>query len=180
MTLPDILLIFVVLFMATFTPCPKSGRRPKKRRRSLNIRGSLPRKALHLRYRQPSQEQRDRAHRFRLQNIEQCRFAQPTMALAAALRELNIDFRQEEIVFYDGDKFVLVDFWLPNLRLGIEQDGAQHKLQKRYDGQKDDMVRQMTGFEIIRKENIWFVKPGLTARLSIEILEIDRLRRLGL
>jgi very-short-patch-repair endonuclease len=170
MTLPEVLLVLVAVYHMVFAPQPKLGPRPKKHRHPLNIRGSLPRRALHLRYRTPSQEQRDRAHRFRTQNIEQTRFAQPTLALVAALTSLCIQFRQEEIIWYDGDKFVIVDFWLPNVRRGIEQDGSQHRLQQRYDMQKDEMIFHVTGFRIFRKENAWFLRPNLTERL-IEILQ---------
>jgi very-short-patch-repair endonuclease len=165
-TFPEFLLLSVAL-MAAFKSFPKKGLRPKKARRPLPIRGNLRRRALYLRWKPPTPEQLAYAEQCRQENL---RHHSPACeALEQELRQLGIAYRREEIVFYDGDLYVIVDFWLPNLKIGVECDGQQHRFQHRYDIQKDQMVREVTGFRICRRWNAWFLAPNLRGRL-IDIL----------
>jgi len=151
--------------------CPKMGKKPRKPRRPLAVRGRLKRRALAIRWRQPTFEQKSFAVRCSNENRARSADEAPTVALRAVLAELGVRFWQEEIVWYDGDLFVLVDFWLPDHKIGIELDGLQHRRQHVYDWEKDKMVREVTGFTVKRFWNSWATKAGLRDRV-VEMLEI--------
>lgn len=99
-----------------------------------------------------------------------------------ALETLNIQYEQERIVWYDNSLYVRPDFWLPHRRVACELDGNHHReqSQRRYDLQKDEMVRRQLNASILREWNAWFTSPDLPGRLAGRLIEIDRLRRLGL
>jgi very-short-patch-repair endonuclease len=167
MTLPEVLVVLTPVFLMAFCPVPKTGPKPKKKRKPLAVRGNLRRRALYRRWREPTAEQRAFAEKCRQENL---RYDCPAIrAVESELTALGIRYRREEIVFYDGDLFVLVDLWLPNLKIGIEADGQQHRFQRRYDIQKDRMVEEVTGFKICRRWNAWFLRPNLRERM-VEIL----------
>jgi very-short-patch-repair endonuclease len=176
-TVPEILILAAVLYMI-FAPQPKKGKKPKAKRRPIPIRGNIRRRALHLRYRPPSVEEKAYAEKCRRENL---RFPSPAMEAAdAEFRQMGIGFEREVIFWYDGNCYFIVDGVARGLRLIVEADGQHHKFQQRYDAQRDKLLRQITGFEILREYNGWFLKQDLRGRLSARILEIDRLRRLGL
>jgi hypothetical protein len=168
-TLPEFLVILVVVFMIA---CPKFFR-PKKRRKPLPIRGRLKRKALALRYREPSPEQRAFAERCRQQNLEQSRNSQPKLALLATIRDLGLRFDPEKdcevITWFDGDRFVISDVILHDQKFCVEQDGIQHRMQHQYDLDKDKLIFEVRGYKTLRRWNAWFLKPGLAQRLSKEL-----------
>jgi very-short-patch-repair endonuclease len=99
-----------------------------------------------------------------------------------ALKILKIEYQQEKIVWYDGRLHVRPDFWLPHRRVACELDGSGHRepSQRRYDLQKDEMVRRQLSASVLRDWNSWFCAPDLPGRLAGRLIEIDRLRRLGL
>lgn len=82
------------------------------------------------RYKAPTAEQIAFVERCKAQNIMQSSGAQPSppwpLALCAALDPIGVRYWLEEITWYDGDCFVLSDFWLPDDRISIGIDGAQH------------------------------------------------------
>jgi|HubBroStandDraft_2_1064218.scaffolds.fasta_scaffold971511_1 very-short-patch-repair endonuclease len=48
------------------------------------------------------------------------------------LSRLGIKFEREKIIL-NGDRWVLLDFFIPSVNLAIELDGSQHRDQKQYD-----------------------------------------------
>jgi very-short-patch-repair endonuclease len=190
-TIPELLLLFALLLMpydsARCSPQPKKGLRQKKPRkylrrgRPLAKRGGLPRLAVWKRSIPPTPEQIEKANRYAAESIEKSRNEAPTVAMIRALKTLNIEFEQEKIVWYDGCLNVRPDFWLPHRRVACELDGLGHRepSQRRYDFQKDEMVRRQINAEILRDWNSWYTAPDLVGRLAGRLIEIDRLRRLG-
>jgi very-short-patch-repair endonuclease len=79
-----------------------------------------------------------------------------------------VNYEREKIIL-NGDRWVLLDFYIPSVNLAIELDGSQHRDQKRYDqgrsmwlgrqgiktvrfwnkavmdGKAEEMIRQMLG-----------------------------------
>jgi hypothetical protein len=158
----------------TFAPQPKPERKPKKRR-YLQTRTRLRRGALHNRYKPPTAEQIAFAEKCRLQNLG---FHSPAIdALEQALRDIGIGFEREVVTWFDGNRFVIVDVLCKSIKIIIEADGSGHLHQKRYDIQRDAMLREVTGCSILRAYNRWFLEPDLKERLSGRLIEIDRLRR---
>jgi very-short-patch-repair endonuclease len=173
-TLTEILLILVA-FLMPLLPAPK--RKPKKRH-YLQTRTRLRRGAVYNRYKPPTAEQIAFAEKCRQQNLG---FHSPAIeALEQALREIGIGFEREVVTWFDGNRFVIVDVLCRSIKIIIEADGAGHRHQKRYDIQRDAMLREVTGCQIIREYNGWFLSPNLKERLGERFLEIDRLRRLEL
>jgi very-short-patch-repair endonuclease len=46
----------------------------------------------------------------------------------AILRRLGVNPEREKIIL-NGDRWVLLDFYIPSVKLAIELDGAQHRNQ---------------------------------------------------
>jgi very-short-patch-repair endonuclease len=172
LTLPEILLVLLALLMIA---CPKLGKKPKKKRRYLQTRTRLHRGALHNRYKAPTAEQIAFAEKCRQQNLG---FHSPAIeALEQALREIGIGFEREVVTWFDGNRFVIVDVLCRGIKIIVEADGAGHLHQKRYDIQRDAMLREVTGCQIIRRYNQFFLQPNLKERLTDLLVEIDRQRR---
>lgn len=97
--------------------------------------------------------------------------------MARILANLGLVFVREKIIV-NGDRWVLLDFFIPSHMLVIELDGDQHRFQKEYDqgrsmwlarkhrlktvrfwnnqvmnGQAEQRLRQMLGFDTIPKCN---------------------------
>jgi very-short-patch-repair endonuclease len=90
-------------------------------------------------------------------------------AIIAAIRANGWHFdpakHQEVIQWFDGNRFVISDFVVPEVRLVIEADGLHHRQQHVYDWQKDKLVFDLTGYRTLRRWNRWFLRRGLGARL---------------
>ena len=182
MTLPELLVLLTTVFMPfdNFSPQPKRGKKPRKARTPIPKRGGLPRLAVWKRSIPPTPEIIAEANRRAAENIEKSREEAPTVAMITALKILNVEYHQEKIVWYDGSLYVMPDFWLPHRHVVCELDGFQHRYTKKYDREKDDMVRKVLGVSVLRDWNAWFIAPDLVGRLSGRLIEIDRLRRLGM
>jgi very-short-patch-repair endonuclease len=179
LTLPEILvaLLSVLAFLVTFRPNPKPIKKPKKRR-YIQTRTRLRRGAVSNRYKPPTPEQRAFAEQCRQQNLG---FHSPAIeALEQALRDIGIGFEREVVTWFDGNRFVIVDVLCRGIKIIIEADGAGHLRQKRYDIQRDAMLRDVTGCAVLREYNRYFLEPNLKERLGARFIEIDRLRRLRL
>jgi very-short-patch-repair endonuclease len=179
LTIPEIFLVLLTLlaFMAVFRANPKLGHKAKKKRRYLQIRTRLRRGALHNRYKPPTAEQLAFAEKCRLQNLG---FHSPAIgALEQTLREIGIGFEREVVTWFDGNRFVIVDVLCRGIKIIIEADGAGHSNQKRYDTQRDAMLREVTGCQVIRRYNQFFLQPNLRERLTELLIEIDRTRRIA-
>jgi very-short-patch-repair endonuclease len=168
-TLPEILIVFAVVFLMDFRPVPKKGKRPKAKRKPLPRRGHLKRRAVWRRDRPPSLDTIAYARRCQDQNIMQSRNARPTIAMREALQHLNVKFEQEVITWYDGDCWVLSDFWLPDLKITVELDGAQHRFQHINDSEKAAIIKAQTGFRTIRFWNAETLKPGFAEKLKAKL-----------
>jgi very-short-patch-repair endonuclease len=186
----DLLLLFILLLMpydsTRCLPQPKKGlqaRKPRKylqRGKPLAKKGGLPRLAVWKRSIPPTPERIAEANLRAAESIEQSKSEAPTIAMIHALRTLNIEFQQERIVWYDGSLYIRPDFWLPHRRVACELDGNQHKETRKYDREKDDMIRRQLNASILREWNSWYTAPDLPGRLAGRLIEIDRLRRIGL
>jgi very-short-patch-repair endonuclease len=168
-TFPELLLVVAAclacLYMV-FRRNPKMGPRPKKARRPIPARsGHIKRKCVALRYRDPTPEQIAYMRQCQQQNLDQTRYAQPTLVLIEVLNDLGIRYSREHPTWYDGDRFVLSDFWLPDYKLSIEQAGAQHRFEQIRDAEKARIIFDQTGFRTARFWNKWFLAPGLRERI---------------
>jgi very-short-patch-repair endonuclease len=168
MTLPEFLVVLAVVFlMATFRQNLKKGKKPRATPKPIPRKGPLKRRAVWARNRPPTPETLAIARQYQTEQLIQNRNAQPIIAMCETLRQLGINFRQEEICWYDGSLFVLADFWLPDLKTTVEADGFQHRHQHISDSQKARMIRDNFGFRTLRYWN------GEIMRYDF----IDRLRR---
>jgi very-short-patch-repair endonuclease len=178
-TLTEIILalLSILACLVTFRPNPKPERKPKKKCRYLQTRTRLRRGALYNRYKPPTAEQIAFAEKCRQQNLG---FHSPAIeALEQALREIGVGFEREVVTWFDGNRFVIVDVLCRGIKIIIEADGAGHSHQKRYDIQRDAMLREVTGCEVIRRYNQFFLQPNLGERLTELLIEIDRKRRIA-
>lgn len=144
---------------------PKLVRTRKRRKRIPARSGRLKRRCVALRGRPPSPQTIAFAERCKARNIAQSSGAQPTLAVCAALSGLGIRYWREEITWFDGDRFVLSDFWLPDDRLTIELDGVQHRLEHQRDEEKARIIFESRGFRTVRFWNGEVMMPGLQQRL---------------
>jgi very-short-patch-repair endonuclease len=78
---------------------------------------------------------------------------------------MGVEYEREVIAWFNGDRFVLSDFWLPGYRLTIELDGIQHRGEVERDAEKAQVIYQATGFRTHQVWNSWAIKPGLETRL---------------
>ena len=74
------------------------------------------------------------------------------MAFAQILDQLRIPYEIEKI-FLNGDRHILVDFYLPSKNLAIEIDGSAHDTQKKYDAGRDRWLLEAYGVKTIRLMN---------------------------
>jgi very-short-patch-repair endonuclease len=56
-------------------------------------------------------------------------------AMDEILTRLGVKFEREKIIL-NGDRWVLIDFFLPSINLALELDGEGHRLQKQYDHER--------------------------------------------
>jgi very-short-patch-repair endonuclease len=68
--------------------------------------------------------------------------------MAAILRRLGVKFERARIVL-NGDRWVLLDFWIPSVNPVIELDGEGHRLQKSYDGGRSRWLASK-GYKVVR------------------------------
>jgi hypothetical protein len=161
-----LLAVAAFILMVTVRTFFKAGKRGSKPRRPIGPRsGRIRRKALALRYRPPSPETIAFMEKCRMQNIAQSSGAQPTLAVCQALDQLGVRYWREEPTWYDGDCFVLSDFWLPDQRITIELDGTQHRLEQIRDIEKAQIILRDRGFRTVRFWNGEVLRPGLQDRL---------------
>jgi very-short-patch-repair endonuclease len=82
----------------------------------------------------------------------QQRLRNPTAAeeaFAGILNRLGIKFEREKIIL-NGDRFVLLDFYIPSVKLVVELDGAQHRGQKGYDMGRSMWLARVHGLHVVR------------------------------
>lgn len=111
--------------------------------------------------------QADCIAKYRTHNL--ARYSPALEALDAAHRGLGILFRPEEPIIVDYRTFFLVDRWCYNIKVGWEADGNQHKGEDVHDRERDALIQRLTGFRIIRHWNSWYLRPGLSQRILIEL-----------
>jgi very-short-patch-repair endonuclease len=92
-----------------------------------------------------------------LAKAQECRrerLLNPTIAeevFSGILVRLGVKFEREKIIL-NGDRWVLLDFFIPAVNLAIELDGSQHRLQKNYDhGRSMWLARH--GIKVVRLWN---------------------------
>lgn len=158
-------ILVLVLACCIVLLIPKLGKQVRKWRKPIATRARLRRhNNVFKSYRRYAMDyQRANADKCRRENLAY--YSPACVQLEETLRKLGIKYRREEIIWYDGDLFVLVDFWLPEFRIGIELDGKQHKGAVGYDAEKDQVVEEVTGFKIHRHWNKWALDPGLDRRV---------------
>ena len=165
-TFAFLILLALLWFMPRFRPCPKGGRRSPKPRRQIPARsGRLKRRAVAFRHLPPTPEQVAFAEKCRLENIMQTSGAQPTLALCTALNALGVRYEREVVTWFDGNRFVISDFVLQDLKISIEADGFQHKREFKRDSEKAAIVLGQRGLRTIRFWNAELMRPGLQDRL---------------
>lgn len=74
------------------------------------------------------------------------------MAFAELLDRHRILYEIEKIV-QNGDRFVLLDVWLPKWNLAIELDGSAHRHQEQYDYERSMWLARTHGMKVVRFQN---------------------------
>lgn len=87
------------------------------------------------------------------------------LAFEEILKELEIEYEKEKI-FQNGDRWVLVDFFIPEGNLAIEIDGLQHTLQADYDRGRTEWLAGK-GIKTIRFQNPEVVRTPEYARQKL-------------
>jgi very-short-patch-repair endonuclease len=159
-----------------FHPCPKAGQRPKAVPKPLKRSpvkpgksrfkeyGANPFKVYHRRY--TDAQVMAMALRRRAE-----RLANPTPAeesFALILHSIGIKHEREKIVL-NGDRFVLLDFWLPKWNMAIELDGRSHDNQKTYDHDRSIWLAREHGMKVIRFTNREVMSGHAEMRLRLTI-----------
>lgn len=67
------------------------------------------------------------------------------------LRGMGLVFEREKIV-QNGDRFLLLDFYIPALKLAVEVDGRYHAAQAKYDEGRSQFLAKK-GIKVIRFSN---------------------------
>jgi very-short-patch-repair endonuclease len=91
-------------------------------------------------------------------------------AMDAILRRLGVKFEREKI-FLNGDRWVLVDFYVASVKLVIELDGQQHRLQKQYDHGRSMWLARKHSIKTARFWNA-AVMDGTAEKRVIEMLRL--------
>jgi very-short-patch-repair endonuclease len=169
LTIPELLILLLALAIV-IRACPKSGPKKKKRRKSFIARtGHIKLGALWTRNRTPTPENIAYAMQCAEQNRQQSRHAQPTIVMNESLVALRVRFWQEEITWHHGTKFVLSDWWLPDLKIAIEANGYQHRFERTRDAEKAEIIFHSRGFKTIEFWNGEILRPGFQDRLRREL-----------
>jgi very-short-patch-repair endonuclease len=74
------------------------------------------------------------------------------MAFAELIDRHRILYEVEKL-FLNGDRWILVDFYLKDRMLAIELDGSVHDNQKEYDRGRDDWLLRQYGVRTFRLSN---------------------------
>ncbi len=85
----------------------------------------------------------------------QTRLADPTeaeTAFADILASLSIAYEREKFI-QNGDRFILVDYYLPQHFLAVEIDGSAHLMQPKYDIGRDKWLLDVHKIKTIRLTN---------------------------
>jgi very-short-patch-repair endonuclease len=93
-------------------------------------------------------------------------------ALAAILLRLGVVFEREKII-QNGDRFVLLDFYVPSVKLCIEVDGFQHHLNRRYDAGRSMWLAKKHSIKTARCWNSE-VMDGIAEHRIREMLGLPR------
>lgn len=147
---------------------PKPTRKTKKRK-------PIARKA---RFRENSNPLKT-YHRFRshadtqafAEKARQIRLNRPTeaeLAFADILRGLAVEYEREVIKFYaNGQRFIIIDYFLPERNIAVEIDGGIHNKQSKYDTQRD-LWLAIQGIKTIRFSNSEVLKTPEAVRARIK------------
>ena len=81
------------------------------------------------------------------------------MAIAEMLDRHRILYEVEKI-FLNGDRYILVDFFLKDRVLAIEIDGSAHDQHQSYDAGRDQWLFESYGVRTIRLSNLMVFRCG--------------------
>ena len=147
---------------------PKRSKQKSKAKRipsrAVPKRRDNPFKAQYRRY--PNERSDEWARKAAAENV--ARKSEARAALCATLRGLGIPFKIEERLNVYGHIY-FADVWCHQHRIWFECDGAGHHNQKAYDRGRDEDIAAVTGFRVCRRWNSWYLKPGLSQRILIEL-----------
>jgi very-short-patch-repair endonuclease len=65
----------------------------------------------------------------------------------------------------NGDRWVLIDFFISSVKLAIEVDGSSHENQARYDRQRSEWLARKHGMHVARFTNAEAVNGEAEQRL---------------
>jgi very-short-patch-repair endonuclease len=88
------------------------------------------------------------------------------MAFAELLDKHRILYEIEKI-FLNGDRAIIVDFYLPSKNLAIEIDGSVHEKQRKYDAGRDRWLLETYGVKTIRLANSEVLKKSALVKLCL-------------
>jgi very-short-patch-repair endonuclease len=144
-----------------FHPCPKPPPRPKKPRKPIQrSRKPINRKSKFHAQTDVTKRYRNRRSASEVagfaEKCRQIRLANPTpaeQAFAELLQELGVEFEREKIIIYaNGQRFLIADFYCEGRNTIFEIDGGCHKQQARYDDARDRWLLSQ-GIRTIRFTN---------------------------
>jgi hypothetical protein len=182
MTLPELLIVLVVLFMSLrqkqIRPCPKLGLKPKKRRRPLQRKSTF--RTYENAFKTYKTDHPDVIRR----KAEQCRAEQRAannpaeIGCAGILNQIGATFDPlrdyQRIVYLPDDRnpkgYFVPDWVLDTYRAVIEVDGKTHLLTKKSDERKDRWFAER-GYKVIRilAKDIFHHRADVVLRLKQEL-----------
>lgn len=152
--------------MMKFIPNPKKGLKPKKK--PTPIKRS--RKPIQRKSKFKAQDNETKSYKAKrtpeeiatyAESCRSLRFTTPTdfeERVDAILSGSDIRFEREKIIIYaNGTRFIIIDFFLPDTNYAIEIDGACHREQVKYDRQRDTYLASQ-GIKTIRFTNQQILK----------------------
>jgi hypothetical protein len=85
------------------------------------------------------------------------------------INQLGVRYTREEITWFDGSRFVLSDFWLPELKICVEANGSQHRLERERDVDKAAIILGQRGFRTLEYWNREILRPDFAGRLRRDL-----------
>jgi very-short-patch-repair endonuclease len=153
---------------------PKAGKKPRRKRKPLAARRKFKEFGANCTktYRRRFTDYQVMCH---AEACRQKRLADATPAeleMAAMLRRLGIPHEREKIIL-NGDRWVLLDFFVPSVNLAIELDGSHHRGQKEYDHGRGMWLARKHGIKTVRLWNVSVLNGQAEARVR-EMFGLDR------
>lgn len=158
--------ILALLCYMRFRPCPKQGKKPKKKPKPIARKARFklydnPTKSYRL---QPSEKIIAQAEKWKAEQIAKQWPAE--LAIKSMLDALSARYEHQRIMYRTGS-FIICDFFIADRNLVVEADGNSHALQSGYDIGRDTwLLRQ--GIRTLRLTNKTILRTPAAAIAAIQ------------